>query len=83
MSLTPIERYTVKTKLSMTNASMFLSYFLTIWKGSPLIACFNNLSNSIDSVTCSEYLTPGDFKWLEDVIVWYIHDYEEIEEQEE
>lgn len=83
MSLTPIEKYTVKTTLEMTNASMFLSYFLTIWKGIPLIACFNNLSNSIDSVTCSVQLTSKDFNWLEDTIMWYHSNNEEIEEQEE
>jgi hypothetical protein len=82
MNLTPIEKYTVKAELKMVNASMFLNYFSTVWKGRPLIACFNNLSNSIVSVNCYEQLSPSDFKWLEDVIVWYIHDYEEVAEEQ-
>jgi hypothetical protein len=77
MGLNPFEEYTAREKLELTSSTLYLSYFHTIWKGSALLACFDNVNSSIVSVNCYVMLEADEFVLLEDMILDYIDEMEE------
>ena len=72
MGLTPSDEYIVKDKIELTNATIVMSHFITIWKGKTMSISFNNISNSIHSIYCDSVLEPGDIGLLENIIIEHV-----------
>jgi hypothetical protein len=77
MGLQPFEEYIVREKLELSSATMYLCYFVTVWKGSVLLACFNNISSSIEYVNCAVFIEEDEFGLLENIILNYIEEMKE------
>jgi hypothetical protein len=81
MSFTKTDEYVAKVKLQRTSSQGFVSNFLTIWKGCPLMAIFNNVESCIININCSQQLENEDIVFLECLMADYIIKQKEREEE--
>jgi len=76
MDFTKTDEYVAKTKLQRTSSQGFVSNFLTIWKGIPLMATFSEVENCIINVFYPRELEEDEVIFVEDLMVDYVKEEE-------
>jgi hypothetical protein len=73
MACSYLDIYTAQRKMELKSANFCLSFISTLWKGEVIMCCFNNLSQEIADVFCTQILDPDDLTQLENMIRDYIN----------
>lgn len=76
MGFTRLDEYVAKSKLQLTNSTGWVSRFMTLWKGRPLLVSFNHLTGEIFDMYYLELLDEKEIDFVEGLIKDYLN-YEE------
>ena len=60
-----INNHLAKEKMLLKNKNYCISFITTVWNGEVIMCCYNNLSNSMSEVFCSQTLSSEDLAQLE------------------
>ena len=73
MSFTRLEAHTANVKLQLTETTGYVSHFITIWKGRPLLVSFNHLTEEIFNLYYLEMLDSEEVVFIESIIKEYLN----------
>jgi hypothetical protein len=73
MAIDQADLHVAGKKLQLKNTNYFLSFLSTLWKGEVILCCFNNVSNSIDTVYSKQEIEGEDLKQLEMLIKKFLN----------
>lgn len=76
MGFTRIEEHVARTKLQLTNSTGWVSRFMTLWKGRPLLVSFNHLTEEIFDIYYLKLLNEEEIDFVECLIKNHLN-YEE------
>ncbi len=68
MSYSYIDLYIARKMMKFKYRSSSLSFVSTLWKGEVVMCTFDNLSEEISQLHCSQYVDSDDMQQLEDLI---------------
>lgn len=54
--------------MKLKNCNYCMSFVSTIWKGEVIMCCYNNISDEMMNVFCTQDLNPDDVEDLESLI---------------
>lgn len=78
MVFTKVEAYVARSKLQLTSSTGYVSHFMTIWKGRPLLTSFNHLTEEIFNLYYLELLDSDEIAYIESIIKDYLNDKEDL-----
>lgn len=65
--------YMARKKMRLKNRNVCLSFVNTVWKGEVIMCCFNNTSDCISDIFCSQELDLEETKILEKLIKEFLN----------
>ena len=71
MGFNRVDEHIAKVKLQLTNTNGWISHFVTVWKGRPLLVSYNNLHDCLINVNYADFLEEQDLNFIVDLIKKY------------
>lgn len=78
MGFNSVDEHVARSKLQMTDSTGYVSHFITIWKGRPLVVSFNHLVNGISNLYYLEMLDGDEVIFIEQIIRDYLNYQEDL-----
>lgn len=72
MGFTRLDEYVARSKLQLTNSTGWVSHFMTIWKGRPLLVSFNHSNEQLFNIYYLELLDEEEIGFIEFIIKGYL-----------
>lgn len=73
MGFTRLDAHVALNKLQLTGAVGYVSHFMTVWKGKPLVTSFNNLKGELFNLYYMKLLDNDEVVFIETIIRNYLN----------
>lgn len=73
MNFTKVEAHVAMSKLQLTSSTGYVSHFMTIWKGLPLIVIFNHLNEEVFNLYYQDIIDEEEVSYIERIIKNYLN----------
>lgn len=72
MSLTPIDKYMISSKMRLKNSNHCLSFVSTLFRGEVILCTFNNISRRLVDIFSAQTIEKDDREELEFIINTFV-----------